>query len=571
MRESRAIIVGLVVICLLMLCPRSQKFPELRERLIEHSQTELSGSYTRHEPISVSNDSGFSSQGWPGEGSLEDPYVIADLNITNASISISIVNTTAHFEISNCRISSTAYTPNDGILFRNVTHGKVRDCIISHHGHGIKISSSRNINLESNTVHHNLDSGLYLVSSVYCTLSSNCAFSNSLEDYQAAGGFFIVECNKTVLSKNVAYENNGRGYLIRYSYGCKLAHNTAHGNDLSGFFLYVSETCLLRSNTASNNSVDDFYSIGGFRLLGSKHCLLENNTSSKNHGNGFLLAYGENATVADNTARDNKVGFNLDFFDDTRIVNNTAFGNSDGFTISFSDYMQVTGNTGSNNSETGFLLTSSSLCVFFRNTAIGNELGVALEGSCEDNILYENRLGYNEETNGLDNSWTNAWDNGASGNYWSDYDGSDQYIIPGSANNTDRHPHLLDLLHPRIDHPSDVIIIAYTPGENITWNPSDRNPYSFEVYQNGILIQSGYWNGSRILTDISEIDSGVYNFTLVVYDKTLNSVSDTVIVEVRPNPIDAILPGIVIVLGVAVTFVIIQECREFVIDEQGGS
>jgi len=39
--------------------------------------------YTSHAPITISSNADFSTQGWPGSGTVDDPYVIEGLNITS--------------------------------------------------------------------------------------------------------------------------------------------------------------------------------------------------------------------------------------------------------------------------------------------------------------------------------------------------------------------------------------------------------------------------------------------------------------------------------------------------------
>jgi hypothetical protein len=75
-------------------------------------------------------------------------------------------------------------------------------------------------------------------------------------------------------------------------------------------------------------------------------------------------------------------------------------------------------------------------------------------------LLYHNNLIDNVQ-NAYDNTGTNSWDNGAEGNYWSDYTGKDTnqdcigdtpYEIPGGAGTKDNYP----LMKPYPLKPGDV-------------------------------------------------------------------------------------------------------------------
>ena len=75
-------------------------------------------------------------------------------------------------------------------------------------------------------------------------------------------------------------------------------------------------------------------------------------------------------------------------------------------------------------------------------------LGVFISTLCGDNRFYENCFFTNVE-DVSDNGFDNAWDNGARGNYWDTYNGTDAngdgigdvpYNIPGIAGSQDRFP-----------------------------------------------------------------------------------------------------------------------------------
>ena len=79
--------------------------------------------------IEILSDNDFVSQGWPGEGTHDDPYVIQDLYIMTyygATTGITIHNTRANFTIQNCTIIDYDDTVDGtGIDLANVTNGIV--------------------------------------------------------------------------------------------------------------------------------------------------------------------------------------------------------------------------------------------------------------------------------------------------------------------------------------------------------------------------------------------------------------------------------------------------------------
>ncbi|MEM4734541.1 MAG: hypothetical protein QXS20_02400 [Candidatus Thorarchaeota archaeon] len=77
-------------------------------------------SYTPHDPVYVTSDMDFVVQGWPGNGTESDPFVIEGLDIaTSGTTCITVQNTTAYFEIRGCVTSSAS---EHSIWLRNISH-----------------------------------------------------------------------------------------------------------------------------------------------------------------------------------------------------------------------------------------------------------------------------------------------------------------------------------------------------------------------------------------------------------------------------------------------------------------
>jgi parallel beta-helix repeat protein len=96
----------------------------------------------------------------------------------------------------------------------------------------------------------------------------------------------------------------------------------------------------------------------------------------------------------------------------------------------------------------GIRLQSSDNNILTANMASDNNRGISLRGSSNNNTLCHNNLINNTNYNAYDDSNTNTWDSGSAGNYYSDYNGTDNntdgigdtpYDIPG-GNSIDRYP-----------------------------------------------------------------------------------------------------------------------------------
>ncbi len=157
----------------------------------------------------------------------------------------------------------------------------------------------------------------------------------------------------------------------------------------------------------------------------------------------------------------------------------------------------------------------------------------------------------------------------------------DSYVFELTANDTYGNIASDDVIVSVIvddDSPSltpldDVSFEFGTTGNHLTWSCSDLFPDSYSISRNGTIIDSGFWNGSNLAVNLDGLSPGAYNFTIVLYDSSGNSASDSVIVTVTqpettpttpttptgtPEPINLVLLLIAGAVGVlALIFVMI--------------
>ncbi|OLS29050.1 MAG: hypothetical protein HeimC2_02450 [Candidatus Heimdallarchaeota archaeon LC_2] len=89
-----------------------------------------------------------------------------------------------------------------------------------------------------------------------------------------------------------------------------------------------------------------------------------------------------------------------------------------------------------------------------------------------------------------------------------------------------------------IDAPSNLIYGEGSPGNSLIWNSTDTLPRNYEVYLDEILFDTGNWNNSGTIEVIIDgLSKGTYNFTIIIYDETDNSILDSVLVTVIDNTI----------------------------------
>jgi len=187
--------------------------------------------------------------------------------------------------------------------------------------------------------------------------------------------------------------------------------------------IYLSHVC--HCNISESNASNNNYGIG---IDHSNNNLLANNIANLNKGYGIRLYYSSDNTLTGNTASNND---NAEYLDTSSIY------------LWYSNNNTLTENTAnSNDHHRGIHLYRSSDNTLTGNNVSDNNYGIAISNS-NNNTFYHNNIEYNAYDDG-----TNQWDSGSEGNYWSDYNGTDNntdgigddpHLIPGGTS-IDRFP-----------------------------------------------------------------------------------------------------------------------------------
>lgn len=216
----------------------------------------------------------------------------------------------------------------------------------------------------------------------------------------------IIDGNRTdIVVKITASNVNFTGFTVRRSGQTWMN---------SGIFLNFGSS----NNKISDNIVTQNYH--GIFLKSSAGHVISSNNISFNTGRGINLRSSSGNTICANSISQNDNGIEL--FDSTSnvITANTISDNGwAGIHLRQSSKNIITSNAMSINSEAGIYMEESSNNTFFHNNFMDNGLGA--EGQVYSFF-----------------SW-NTWDNGAEGNYWSDYKGVD---LNGDGIGDTNIPHL---------------------------------------------------------------------------------------------------------------------------------
>jgi len=330
---------------------------------------------------------------------------------------------------------------------------------------GIYLTNSHYNSISNNRVTFCNDDGIRLIRSTSNQIEYNICNNNTEE------GIYIGELNSMYYTPD--YNNitnnscSGNKYGIRNlgDYG-QIRDNTCNSNHW-GIKISSSGYCIIDNNTCNNNI---WYGIDAFM----KSSRLSNNSCEANK-NGIQIKNTDQSVIENNTCIYNLNGFktSVDYNGNTIINNNFSNNDDYGLYLSYGDNHTISGNRIESNriglygggtvgsifeeniiksNEIGVHFTQTESCRFSKNIIEScDSIEIHLEEYCYDNEIYNNIFIGNNSGNtiAIDNGTNNVWDNGYTGNYWSDWLQPDvdmdgivdiPYIVNGSASSRDHFP-----------------------------------------------------------------------------------------------------------------------------------
>ncbi|MFW9847658.1 MAG: NosD domain-containing protein [Candidatus Thorarchaeota archaeon] len=440
---------------------------------------------TPHGPIVIDGDFQFnltaSNEGWPGNGSAVDPFIIDGLSIDRGGVAgscINITNTRVNFTISNCELIGASVSSGSGIYLENVSFGQLKANTATSNRYGVNLQNSTDcsiidsiftgnsidgiflnfsisnmlinntctsngyaiylLNTDGNTVENNTCTsnsyGIYLVSTTGDTITNNtCIGSNygfyldstagvkvtNNTDSSSIYGIYLLNSNNNEVSNNTLLNDFYESIYLDNSDGNTIANNFCTGalNDEAAVYLDYSNDNVLTNNTIT-------LSWRGFYVYYSGNNVLSNNTLSSNYIDGMYLSQASANLIEGNTITNGggDGGVALLYSSNNNVTDNTFIHSSNNgvaILISSSNNL-VVNNTLTNHPVSGFYITSTSSNTFTNNTLVSNTRGIYIIGANTNNFTWNVFL--NNPTSVQHNSGTgNIFDY----NYWSDYTGTD--------------------------------------------------------------------------------------------------------------------------------------------------
>ena len=418
----------------------------------ENIVTETLLSYIPHSPISINSDDDFGV--FPGNGTLENPYLIEGYHIDSSSnlACIRIEDTTKVFVIRDCLLEGGMI----GISLNNVGNdtATIENNVLAANDNGISITYTNNCSIFGNTITEGMGQAIWMQSSHgFVIAENNCTNYN--------GGLSFYYCdNFTIINNN--FSENYDGIEIIGTYYTHIENNICLNSNFRGIALYGARNTTLINNECKGN-------VHGIYLLNTQKCIFLDNFCSNNDNNGIYLENSHSNSFISNTISSQSVGIFLEGADFNIFSSNIISENSNGILMEDSSTNSIALNNFFTNS-IGIYLKGSFYCIINENEfRLNSGGGVVFNSLSTENIVFMNIFEDNGgKSQGLDDGFYNSWykEDIQLGNFWSDWLGIGSYSIyfrySSGINAEDIYPSEYPMNNPVI---TNITHTPYSPTE----------------------------------------------------------------------------------------------------------
>ncbi len=223
--------------------------------------------YTPHDPIYIIGNDDFTSENGVtgGSGTSSNPYIIEGWEIDASSQDgITIRNVSVCFTISNCYIYDGGIN-NDGIVFINVTNGKIQGTIITENRNGIMFrtqypgkENSENNSINNNIITNNQMDGILFEHTGWGHHSNNLIYHNNITG-NTQGIYMIMSAYNYIFFNNII-SNSEWGINLSMCIGGGTNNKVYHNNFMNNGN-EDGQACVVGGTL--DNDWDDGYPSGG--------------------------------------------------------------------------------------------------------------------------------------------------------------------------------------------------------------------------------------------------------------------------------------------------------------------
>ncbi len=364
--------------------------------------------------ITVGTDKGFNSEFFSGSGTVEDPYTLENLTISY----LYIAATTKHFKIQNCTFISTNNS-NTQLKFWDIEEGGGMVVNNTFKGDNIFFLVSRftgeYVQVQSNTFYSGF---MYLKMGFSKNIhieNNNFTKTESVERYEV----HPYETTNITITNNFFHNLGEKGILLEVREQFEFSNNHLYETKLN--LIDVPLDISFTSYTIENNTVN------GKKL---KVLINEKQREISGHYGQLILIYCEDIIIHNTTFIGGITGLDSQFSTriqilnsyfsgingtalivsgmDHFICNNTFLSNK--YAIQISDKVTITYNTFRDTTSYALIASWYAKGVVHSNNFFHNNPNGSYQALADEDLMFYDV-------------------NSAQGNYWSDYDGSDTYVV----------------------------------------------------------------------------------------------------------------------------------------------
>jgi len=345
-----------------------------------------------HDPILIEGNANFTASNGvvSGDGTPANPYRIEgwDIDASQAD-GVHIGNTSAYFVLSNISVHSATQV-HYGVFLYQVFNASVTNVTITGTAGGVACYFCNYLLVSGNNIAQTSAEGILLLERS-AHVPTTATFSHNVLDRTGGGVAIGLASSGVVVSDNVITYSGGYGILLSYSSDASITGNRIVSSATDGLVLSDSGGATIKDNVVSGSNA-----YVALNLFYSGYSVVEHNSFSSSRWDGINAFSSSYSTISNNS-----------------LTGNSRFG------IMLTDsYVNLINNTISRNAKEGLYLdTLASRCVGFstiyHNRFLNNNPGAASQAY---SIC----------------SWQDHWTNGypQGGNYWSNYDGTDNCSGP---------------------------------------------------------------------------------------------------------------------------------------------
>ncbi|MDH5481671.1 MAG: right-handed parallel beta-helix repeat-containing protein [Candidatus Bathyarchaeota archaeon] len=367
------------------------------------------------------------------------------------------------------------------------------------------------------------DCGVFINHSTGCKLSDCFVTNNRI-------GIYLFFSQNNIVERNIVSSNRENGMLLWYSGNNVLRHNEISNNSYNlgvfgGSFSDFNNTIDVGNTVdgkpvqyligVENEIFENRTNIGVLYLINCINVTVRNLNLTRN-GHGVFCFNVTNSKIENVTALESSYGIYLQDSSGNIVYNNVCLKNWVGICLQDSDYNIVEGNI-VGDGEKGISLYEADNNNLEGNTILYSLYGIRLYSS-HSNEIFHNNLIENAIQADLIASYSNVWDNGLEGNYWSNGANSDANKdglgdLPQTIDdyNHDRYPLLSIFKKFRVDYEGRI--------------------YNVKIISNSTILSFAYENNSYIIRLTINGPNQTYGFCRICVPHTLMEPEISVLID----------------------------------------